>query len=190
MIILVTGGARSGKSTFAERYSHSLGDEGIYVATAEAWDEEMKDRVQRHQVRRDESGFRWRTVEEPLRLPERLESIDFEYNVYRNGRTVVLVDCLTLWLSNMLLQREQQDDAEQRCMERVGVLAGVLRRFQGDIVLVTNEVGYGVVPPTPLGRRFRDICGRMNQEIAIVSEQVFLVTAGIPVELKSRQFKW
>ncbi|WP_274363443.1 bifunctional adenosylcobinamide kinase/adenosylcobinamide-phosphate guanylyltransferase [Paenibacillus thermotolerans] len=190
MIVLVTGGARSGKSTFAERYSHSLGKNGIYVATAESWDDEMKDRVKRHQIRRDESGFQWRTQEETLCLPERLESIDFEYNVYRSGSTVVLVDCLTLWLTNLLLQWENEPDAEQRCMQRVGELTDVLRRFQGDAVLVTNEVGYGIVPATPLGRKFRDICGRMNQEVAAAADQVFLVTVGIPIELKSRQFKW
>jgi adenosylcobinamide kinase/adenosylcobinamide-phosphate guanylyltransferase len=190
LIAMVTGGARSGKSSFAERYAERLGAEGIYVATAEAWDDEMRDRVERHRVRREGSGFRWKTLEEPLRLPERLESVDFEYNVYRAGRTVVLVDCLTLWLSNMLLQWENEEDAETRCMHRVDMLADVLRRFQGDILLVTNEVGYGIVPSTPLGRKYRDICGRMNQRIAEVSDQVFLVTAGIPIELKSREFKW
>ncbi|WP_199615613.1 bifunctional adenosylcobinamide kinase/adenosylcobinamide-phosphate guanylyltransferase [Paenibacillus alkalitolerans] len=190
MIVMVTGGARSGKSSFAERYAERLGADGIYIATAEARDDEMRDRVERHRVRRQESGFRWKTQEEPFRLPERLESVDFEYNVYRAGHTVVLVDCLTLWLSNMLLQWECEEDAETRCMGRVDMLAEVLRRFQGDILLVTNEVGYGIVPATPLGRKFRDVCGRMNQTIADVSDRVFLVTAGIPIELKSRQFKW
>jgi len=192
-VVLVTGGARSGKSTFAERYAARLGDRGIYVATAVPFDEEMKQRVALHQRRREESGgggLAWRTIEEPLRLPERIEALDFEYNVYRTGHTVILVDCLTVWLTNVLLQWENEPDAEDRCMEQVDELVQVLQRFQGTIVLVTNEVGLGIVPETPLGRLFRDAAGRMNQRVAAVSHQVFLVTAGIPIELKSREYRW
>jgi adenosylcobinamide kinase / adenosylcobinamide-phosphate guanylyltransferase len=190
LIALVTGGARSGKSSFAEAYARSLASQGLYIATAEAWDDEMKDRVARHKERREESGFQWKTLEETLLLPERLTTVDFEYNVYRSGGHVVLVDCLTLWLTNTLLQFESEADAEARSMARVRELTAVLRRYQGDLLLVTNEVGYGIVPATPLGRLFRDVCGRMNQEVASVCDQVFLVTAGIPIELKSRRFRW
>lgn len=192
VVVLVTGGARSGKSTFAETYAARLGDQGLYVATAVPFDEEMRKRVELHRRRREEAadgGLRWKTLEEPLRLPERIEALDFEYNVYRTGHTVVLVDCLTVWLTNVLMQWEDQPDAEERCMERVEALVQSLLRFQGNIVLVTNEVGLGIVPATPLGRLFRDAAGRMNQRVAAVCEQVFLVTAGIPIELKSREFR-
>ena len=188
VVAMVTGGARSGKSAFAERYVERYAEDGVYVATAQAFDEEMKERIGLHRSRRDEARFSWKTIEEPLRLPELLEALDFEYNVYRSGHTAVLVDCLTLWLSNVLLQCEGEPDAEARCLARVDELVAALRRFQGTIVLVTNEVGLGVVPPSPLGRLFRDVAGRMNQKVAAASEQVFLVTAGIPIELKSREF--
>ncbi len=190
VVMMVTGGARSGKSAFAERSAERLGDEGVYVATAQAFDGEMKERIALHRTRRTETGFAWKTIEEPLRLPERLEAIDFDYNVYRGGNTVVLVDCLTIWLSNVLLQWEDEPDAEARCAERVDDLIRVLQRFQGTILLVTNEVGLGVVPPSRLGRLFRDAAGRMNQRVAAASRQVFLVTAGTPIELKSREFRW
>ncbi|HZG55214.1 bifunctional adenosylcobinamide kinase/adenosylcobinamide-phosphate guanylyltransferase [Paenibacillus sp.] len=188
VVTLVTGGARSGKSAFAERYVERFAEEGVYVAAAQPFDDEMERRIARHRSRREETGFVWRTVEEPLRLPELVESLDFEYNVYRSGHTAVLVDCLTIWLSNLLLQWEAEPDAEERCMARVDELVQALRRFQGTIVLVTNEVGLGVVPATPLGRTFRDAAGRMNQRIAAAAERVFLVTAGIPIELKSREY--
>ncbi|MCI3919588.1 bifunctional adenosylcobinamide kinase/adenosylcobinamide-phosphate guanylyltransferase [Paenibacillus sp. TRM 82003] len=190
VVIMVTGGARSGKSAFAERSAERLGEEGVYVATAQPFDGEMEERIALHRSRREETGFVWKTIEEPLRLPERLEALDFDYNVYRGGHAVVLVDCLTVWLSNVLLEREHENDAEARCAERVDDLIRVLQRFQGTILLVTNEVGLGVVPPSRLGRLFRDVAGRMNQRVAAVSKQVFLVTAGIPIELKSREFRW
>ncbi|HZG74621.1 MAG TPA: bifunctional adenosylcobinamide kinase/adenosylcobinamide-phosphate guanylyltransferase [Paenibacillus sp.] len=189
VVVLVTGGARSGKSAFAERYVERVAEEGVYVATAQAFDEEMDRRIGLHRSRRDEAGFVWRTVEEPLRLPECVEALDFEYNVYRSGHTTVLVDCLTLWLSNLMLQWEAEPDAEAKCLARVDELVAALRRFQGTIVLVTNEVGWGIVPATPLGRMYRDAAGRMNQKVAAVSDQVFLVTSGIPIELKSREYR-
>jgi len=189
-VVMVTGGARSGKSAFAEAFVERQAQEGVYVATAQPFDDEMERRIRMHKERRNDAGFAWRTVEEPIRLPERLEALDFEYNVYRSGHTAVLVDCLTIWLSNLLLQWESETDAEARCLAEVDRLVQAIRRFQGTIVLVTNEVGLGLVPPTPLGRMFRDASGRMNQRVAAVSDQVFLVTAGIPIELKSREYKW
>ncbi len=189
VVVLVTGGARSGKSAFAERYVEKDAEEGVYVATAQSFDDEMERRIGMHRSRRDEAGFVWKTVEEPLRLPERVEALDFEYNVYRSGHTTVLVDCLTLWLSNLLMQWGEEPDAEARCLARVDELVSALRRFQGTIVLVTNEVGWGIVPATPLGRLYRDAAGRMNQKVAAVSDQVFLVSSGIPIELKSREYR-
>jgi len=189
VVVLVTGGARSGKSAFAERYVERVAEEGVYVATAQAFDEEMDRRIGLHRSRRDEAGFVWKTVEEPLRLPECVEALDFEYNVYRSGHTSVLVDCLTLWLSNLMLQWEADPDSEAKCLARVDELVAALRRFQGTIVLVTNEVGWGIVPATPLGRMYRDAAGRMNQKVAAVADQVFLVSSGIPIELKSREYR-
>lgn len=189
-VVLVTGGARSGKSAFAETYAARFGKQGIYVATAVLFDDEMKERAAKHRKTREEAAFAWKTIEEPLRLPELIEEIDFQYNVYRTGHTVVLVDCLTVWMTNVLMPWENEPDAEERCMERVDDLVTALQRFQGTILLVTNEVGYGIVPETPLGRLFRDVSGRMNLKVAAVSDQVFLVTAGIPIELKSRAFRW
>jgi len=189
VVVMVTGGARSGKSAFAERYVERYAEEGVYVATAQAFDEEMERRIGAHRSRREETGFVWKTVEEPLRLPECLEALDFEYNVYRSGHTAVLVDCLTLWMSNLLLQWETEPDAEARCLARVDELVAALRRFQGTLVLVTNEVGFGLVPTTPLGRAFRDASGRMNQKVAAAADQVFLVASGIPIELKSREYR-
>jgi adenosylcobinamide kinase/adenosylcobinamide-phosphate guanylyltransferase len=190
VVVMVTGGARSGKSSFAERYVERAGEEGIYVATAQPFDGEMEKRITLHRERRAEFGFVWKTIEEPLRLPERLEALDFDYNVYRSGHVVVLVDCLTIWISNLLLQWEHESDNEERCADQVEALVCAITRFQGTIVLVTNEVGLGVVPPTPLGRLFRDVSGRMNQRVALAAQQVFLVTAGIPIELKSKEYKW
>lgn len=187
-VVLITGGARSGKSAFAERFVERHAEVGVYVAAAQPFDEEMKKRIAEHRRDRERSGFVWRTVEEPLRLPQRIEALDFEYNVYRSGHTAVLVDCLTIWLSNVLLQHENDPDPEARCLAAVDELTSALRRFQGKIVLVTNEVGFGIVPATPLGRMFRDAAGRMNQRVAAVAEQLFLVVAGVPVELKSREY--
>lgn len=174
---LVTGGARSGKSRFAEQYAATLGSEGIYVATSQMLDEEMRDRVGRHRARREGMSFAWNTVEEPYELVRVLEA----------GRgSIVLIDCLTIWLSNWLLRCEQEADAEAAVQAQVEALVSAFERLSEDdaVIAVTNEVGSGVVPAYPLGRQFRDLAGWMNQRLASVCQQVFLVTAGIPVELK------
>lgn len=175
--VLVTGGARSGKSRFAEQYAATLGTEGIYVATSQTLDEEMRDRVGRHRARREGMSFVWNTVEEPYELARVLEA----------GRgSIVLIDCLTIWLSNWLLRCEQEADAEAAVQAQVEALVSAFERLSEDdaVIAVTNEVGSGVVPAYPLGRQFRDLAGWMNQRLASVCQQVFLVTAGIPVELK------
>ncbi|MCR8843972.1 bifunctional adenosylcobinamide kinase/adenosylcobinamide-phosphate guanylyltransferase [Paenibacillus sp. SC116] len=179
-IILVTGGARSGKSTFAEKYMMKLAPEGSsYYATAQPFDQEMKDRIIRHQQDREKSGFAWKGKECPLELPEQLQQETSHY---------VLVDCLTIWLSNELLAVEQQPDAEQLLADRIDQLEEAVKSFgsRGTVILVTNEVGSGVVPAYELGRTFRDHAGRLNQRMAALADEVYLVTAGIPIELKSR----
>lgn len=180
MIVLVTGGARSGKSRFAEQYAARLGTRGLYVATSEVFDDEMRARVDKHRERRERSGFPWETIEEPLDLTGVLNA---------SRHPVILVDCLTLWLSNWLLRCENEEDSDRRVLSKIEELARTLSTLESTVILVSNEVGDGVVPEYPLGRRYRDLAGLMNQQVAAVCGQVFLVTAGIPIELKSRAFQ-
>jgi adenosylcobinamide kinase/adenosylcobinamide-phosphate guanylyltransferase len=227
MLVLITGGARSGKSSFAEQYAARLGQQGIYIATAQAYDAEMKERIALHRRQREDGKFRWRTVEEPFALAPILQrwnagkpagssldadnslgtTVDFDANeaeletedavVQELGtamkNSVVLVDCLTLWLSNWLLRYEKEPDVEERLSRKLDELLAACKQFTAlghHLLLVTNEVGYGLVPEYKLGRQFRDASGMMNQRLAREAEQVFLVTSGIPVELKSRRFRW
>lgn len=184
MRVMVTGGARSGKSSFAERYAAHLGKQGVYIATAQPFDDEMAARLALHKERRDESGFPWSTVEEPFHVADYLLG-----HVPADGG-VVLIDCLTLWLSNWVLQYEQEADMERKVGDRVDELAAALRSYAGTVLLVTNEVGSGIVPEYKLGRVYRDLAGRMNQRIAEACDEVFLVTSGIPVELKRLAFRF
>lgn len=164
-LTLVLGGARSGKSRHAEALVRSSAPPWIYVATAEALDDEMRERIARHQ---SERGDRWQTLEAPLALAETLASLQ---------EGTVLVDCLTLWLSNVLLAERDIDAESDR-------LLAALAAAPGQIVVVSNEVGLGIVPDTPLGRRFRDAQGRLNQRVAQLADHVVLLTAGIPLTLK------
>lgn len=181
MNILITGGARSGKSGFAERLTLKLAGKAVYVATGQAFDEEMKARISLHRQQRDAGGGQWETLEEPLELAALLERLS-------GCGQAVLVDCLTLWLSNVLLAVEARTDRQQLVEDEIARLARSVASFQGTLILVTNEVGDGIVPEYSLGRLYRDLAGRMNAGLARQCEQVFLVTAGIPVELKSREY--
>ena len=164
---LVLGGARSGKSAYAERLVRESGLASHYIATGEAGDGEMAERIAHHRARR---GAGWTTREEPLRLVAALRE------EARPDRAV-LVDCLTLWLSNLLFA-ERDLDAE------TAALCEALAALPGPVVFVTNEVGMGLVPDTPLGRRFRDAQGRLNQAVAAVVPSVVFVAAGLPLRLK------
>lgn len=166
-LTLVLGGARSGKSRHAEALIQMSGAPWVYVATAEALDDEMGERIAHHRARRDP---RWRTIDAPRDLAGVLSSLD-------GAGEAVLVDCLTLWLSNTLLA---DGDVESACDDLVAVLS----RVSGPLVVVSNEVGFGIVPDTPVGRRFRDAQGRLNQAVAGVAERVVLVAAGLPLVLK------
>lgn len=196
MAVLVTGGARSGKSSFAEKLAARLGQQGVYIATSRIWDDEMADRIALHQANREQGGFRWATIEEPMKLPGRLRQLAEEFEAQENKSAVVLVDCLTLWLTNLLLETEEKEkagsaeEAESWLTEQMSSLVAVAEDFAYPLIFVTNEVGDGIVPAYPLGRRFRDEAGRLNQRIAAVSDKVFLVTAGIPVELNALRFRW
>ena len=164
-LTFVIGGARSGKSRYAESLLATLPPPWTYVATAEAGDTEMVERIGAHRSRR---GANWETVEAPRHLAAALE-------VSRSKP--ILVDCLTLWLSNLLLA-EADINAEVAGLERALAAPG------SPIVLVANEVGYGIVPEYPLGRRFRDWQGVLNQRIAARADRVVLVVAGLPLAIK------
>lgn len=164
---LVLGGARSGKSRFAEQLACESGLARVYLATATAGDDEMRARIAHHRAQR---GAGWRTVEEPLRLADALTREAGEHRV-------VLVDCLTLWLSN-LMHAARDVEAETEA------LSEWLRETRHPVLLVSNEVGLGLVPETPLGRDFRDAQGRLNQAIAATVPNVAFVAAGLPLWLK------
>lgn len=166
-ITLVVGGARSGKSRYAERLIETAAAAGTYCATAEAGDAEMAERIAAHRARR---GPFWRTVEVPLALAEAIAD-------EAAPQRPLLVDCLTLWLSNLLLTGKEPD-------EKTRALCRNLREAAGPVVLVSNEVGMGLVPETPLGRRFRDAAGWLNQEVAALADRVVFVAAGLPLVLK------
>lgn len=162
---LVLGGARSGKSRYAESLIEGLPPPWAYVATAEAGDDEMAARIKAHRARR---GAEWRTVEAPRDLAAALAAC---------GRMPVLVDCLTLWLSNLMLA-EADIDAEVERLETA------LAAAAAPVVLVANEVGSGIVPDHPLGRRFRDLQGTLNQRLAAGADRVVLMVAGLPLAVK------
>ncbi|NMG38459.1 bifunctional adenosylcobinamide kinase/adenosylcobinamide-phosphate guanylyltransferase [Chelativorans sp. ZYF759] len=165
-LTLVLGGARSGKSSHAEGLVTALPAPWLYLATAEAWDEEMRARIAAHQARRGEG---WRTINAPLQLADALDQID--------PGVPVLIDCLTLWLSNHMLA---ENDVEAESARLVDLLA----RPRGPWFVVSNEVGQGIVPDNALGRRFRDAQGRLNQMVAARAHDVLLMVAGIPMKVK------
>lgn len=172
MITLVLGGARSGKSSYAEKAADQWLDgtpkgERVYLATAQAFDEEMSKRVEAHKTRR---GKNWRTIEEPLQLTQTLTREMAE-------KRLILVDCLTLWLSNLMLS-----DAEVN--REIDGLCEFLKNATGDFLIVSNEVGNGIVPENKLAREFRDIQGIANQRIAEITDKAVLITAGLPLVLK------
>lgn len=202
MIVTVTGGARSGKSSFAEKFCMKQADSGLYIATAQAFDEEMRQRIELHRSQREGSGFRWTTVEEPLKLAGLLTGTAGTYGTStssgESGSTkalapVVLVDCLTLWLTNVLLASENTEagngDISDAVELEIDRLVSAVAAYPGHLVMVTNEVGSGIVPEYPLGRIYRDYAGMLNRKMAEISDSVFLVTAGIPIELKSREYR-
>jgi len=163
--ILITGGVRSGKSAIAEGRTLSFGAPAVYIATAEAWDDEMKSRIATHQARR---GPEWTTHAEPLDLIGALAATDGQPR---------LVDCLTLWLTNLMLGGHDWQAAGR-------ALAEALPRQQSPVVLVTNEVGAGIVPENKLAREFRDAAGLLNQWVAAVADEVILAVAGLPMKVK------
>lgn len=163
-LTFVLGGARSGKSAFAERLLEAAPGELVYLATGQAGDAEMAERIARHRARR---GTRWRTVEAPLDPAAALHAVTGP----------VLLDCLTLWLSNRMAAGGDQDAAE-------AALLAALAAARGPIAVVSNEVGLGIVPANALARAFRDRLGRLNQRVAASAERVVFLAAGLPLLLK------
>ncbi len=168
-LVLVLGGARSGKSSWALRYTREHYNSRIFLATAEVLDEEMAERVRLH---RESRGPGWKVVEEPLKIAEALE-------IACEGADAVIIDCMTVWLSNVLLKMGEEHVAA--CQDQL------MRAFSGRdsaIIVVANEVGTGIVPVHALGRKFRDLAGLLNQKIAAKADRVVLMVAGLPMCLK------
>ena len=173
--LFITGGARSGKSSFAEQMAREFGAPLCYLATAQPLDSEMDERIKQHQERR---GGEWNTIEEPIHLSQALARIDGQYQA-------ILVDCVTLWLSNLLFKYEDvAENSEERIHEDLQRLKRTLQGMVTPVILVSNEVGMGIVPDNSLARMFRDIAGRTNQTLASVAEEVHVVISGIPLRLK------
>lgn len=170
-ITLITGGARSGKSAFALSLGLQCYSRRAFVATAVPFDQEMKDRISRH---REERGDRFHTIEEPIDLPRALADLP-------GGIEVVVVDCLTVWLGNLY---HHFQDTEEKVRLQVEAFLDHLDQPACDLLLVTNEVGWGIVPENPLARSFRDMAGYLNRRVATKSATVYLLCCGLPLPLK------
>ncbi len=177
-LMLVTGGARSGKSGFAQDVAGRLGGKVFYVATCVPQDDEMHARVVAHRLRRPAD---WRTIEEPVDVAAVLDAEGANADV-------IIVDCLGLLVTNLLLRQDERLARDLRCgaiVDSVRTLATVAREVPAHVVVVSNEAGMGLVPETPLGRLFQDALGWSNQVVAGLADEVYLMVAGIPVEIKS-----
>ena len=172
MKVLILGGARSGKSHYAEVCAKESGLDVIYVATAQALDEEMQQRIQHHQQQRPQH---WRLIEEPLDLVSILKD-------NANSSSCILVDCLTLWLSNQLCSEEHKIQFENN----IDSLINLLPELPGNIIFVSNEVSMGIIPMGEMNRKFVDEAGRLHQRLAAVCDKVTLMVAGIPSHIKGK----
>jgi len=172
-VIFITGGGRSGKSRYALRYANQHFSKKLFLATCEVLDEEMAQRIENHRKIR---GPEWQTVEEPLEVVEKVRR-------YGDEAEVILLDCITLWLSNLLLKW----DDNSKVTGEVDRLIETLKKSQTSFLIVSNEVGMGIVPADPLSRRFRDLSGTVNQRIAEVADTVILMVSGLPIFLKGKE---
>jgi adenosylcobinamide kinase/adenosylcobinamide-phosphate guanylyltransferase len=169
-VLLVTGGCRSGKSRYAQEWAEGRASKRLFLATASVTDEEMAERIRRHQEMRGEG---WITVEEPIGVARAIRE-------HGASDQVILMDCVTIWLSNLLLEGL----SDREILEQVGGLVMTLAQAICSVAMVTNEVGWGIVPDHPLGRRFRDLAGMVNQKLADAADRVVLMAAGLPLTLK------
>ena len=172
-LVLILGGARSGKSTAAERMAHD-GADVLFIATAEALDEGMRRRIENHRRYRPRH---WHVLEEPVHLSKALAPLVDLYDTF-------ILDCLTLWVSNLLLEEKPEVDAEPGVLQAVERLLEVIERAGGRWILVSNEVGQGIVPASRLGRTYRDLLGRVNQLVASRADRAYLMVAGLSLDLK------
>lgn len=187
-VIFITGGARSGKSSFALKMATELPGRKVYIATAEPLDDEMRERIKRH---KEERGGEWLTIEEPLKISGLLRELKCNISTpdfaIRQGRyDVILLDCLTLWLSNLMLANkvlsEEIDDFITSLKDFID--PSVLGAQSLVLFIVSNEVGMGIVPENEVARRFRDMAGLLNQKVAEIADEVYLVVSGIPLKIK------
>lgn len=181
-IVLCTGGARSGKSEFAERLVLSLPGRKGYVATGQAFDDEMKDRIAKHRARR---GSQWQNFEIPFNLQETWPTVLAQCDI-------ILIDCLTMYTTNRMLvdnpdTQEQCHQLEQQLMTELSTVIDQARQVDKTAVFVTNELGLGIVPNNAMARHFRDIAGIVNQTVAALADKVYLTISGITIEIKSRE---
>jgi len=176
-LIFLLGGARSGKSYTAEQWAQEHGKQVLYVATAQAFDDDMRDRVKQHQADRPDH---WHTLEAPRQTSQAIADFQGDYDT-------VLLDCITFLTSNILLDLPEtvtQTEANNITLGQIDALLDVYNQSDATWLIVSNEVGMGVVPPTRLGRFFRDMLGRANQRIASHADEVLLLVAGLPWKLK------
>ncbi len=184
MITLVIGGARSGKSRYALQKASMHPGHKAYIATAQALDDEMTERIEKH---RKERSDKWMTYEEPIRIASLMKGFSNKYDV-------ILVDCLTLWLSNLLNRPQNTEDTKQIVEIDIQNFLDTVKLFKGNdrlldsefrhLFIVSNEVGLGIVPDNELSRIFRDLSGYLNQRVAEVANEVYLMTAGLPLRIK------
>ena len=178
-IILIIGGSRSGKSMYAQRIAESISGTRTYIATCPVIDKEMEDRVRKHQEARQSAS--WQTVEEVIDLAGALRR--------SKGSEVILVDCLTLWINNLMYEAEQKKEylGEDTIGARCGDVLGVCRGLGGTVIFVANEVGMGIVPENPSSRLFRDLAGRCNQNMAAHADTVIFMISGLPLYIKGER---
>jgi adenosylcobinamide kinase/adenosylcobinamide-phosphate guanylyltransferase len=172
-MIFITGGCRSGKSRYALHYANQYFSKKLFLATCEVLDEEMARRIENHKKGR---GPEWQTIEEPVEIVDKIR---------KNGSDpeVILIDCLTLWLYNLLMRW----DNDLRIMDETEKLITIIKQSQTSFILVSNEVGMGIVPADPLSRRYRDLLGTMNQRVAEALDTVIFMVSGIPIILKGKE---
>ncbi|GAB6189796.1 bifunctional adenosylcobinamide kinase/adenosylcobinamide-phosphate guanylyltransferase [Marinitoga arctica] len=182
MIILITGGARSGKSTFAQNYAKKIGENILYIATAIPFDDGMKDRIKKHKNSRPKN---WKTLEKYKGFDE-LEQFGYFPSI-----DTIIFECMTLMISNLLLEKNidfdnynEIDKIENYILGEVKKLINIIKSHNKNIIIVTNEVGMGIVPAYQLGNIFRDIAGRINQYLAREANEVYITISGIPLKLK------
>ncbi|MBW2599806.1 MAG: bifunctional adenosylcobinamide kinase/adenosylcobinamide-phosphate guanylyltransferase [Deltaproteobacteria bacterium] len=171
MIVFVTGGARSGKSNFAQDMAEKIEGKRLFLATAQAFDEEMRLRIEKH---REQRGDRWDTLEEPVHLGKALKPVRDSYNI-------IIVDCLTVWMSNLLMKYSDQGE---KLLEIIDDFFLSIKEIDGTLIVVSNEVGMGIVPDNKLARDYRDQLGFLNQRMARRADEVYALLSGIPVRIK------